>query len=218
MAKLLYMQIADDLMSKIHTGKLTEGEKLSERKLADEYKVSRTVVRESIKLLNEKGYVDTLYGKGSYIRIPDENMLMNRFREAVDVSKVEMGEVLEARPLLECSMTHMIIERITEKDMEMLEELYSEMEQCKDEVEYIELDAKFHLAVSMCAHNRVLSIMTGTLNQLTNRRKFIGNSDSQVKASKEHRIMLDALRERDEEKLLNALHIHIECIRSFIEK
>ncbi len=218
MAKLLYMQIADDLMSKIHTGKLTEGEKLSERKLADEYKVSRTVVRESIKLLNEKGYVDTLYGKGSYIRIPDENMLMNRFREAVDVSKVEMGEVLEARQLLECSMTHMIIERITEKDMEMLEELYSEMEQCKDEVEYIELDAKFHLAVSMCAHNRVLSIMTGTLNQLTNRRKFIGNSDSQVKASKEHRIMLDALRERDEEKLLNALHIHIECIRSFIEK
>lgn len=218
MAKLLYMQIADDLMSKIHTGKLTEGEKLSERKLADEYKVSRTVVRESIKLLNEKGYVDTLYGKGSYIRIPDENMLMNRFREAVDVSKVEMGEVLEARQILECSMTHMIIERITEKDMEMLEELYSEMEQCKDEVEYIELDAKFHLAVSMCAHNRVLSIMTGTLNQLTNRRKFIGNSDSQVKASKEHRIMLDALRERDEEKLLNALHIHIECIRSFIEK
>ena len=218
MAKLLYMQIADDLMSKIHTGKLTEGEKLSERKLADEYKVSRTVVRESIKLLNEKGYVDTLYGKGSYIRIPDENMLMNRFREAVDVSKVEMGEVLEARQLLECSMTHMIIERITEKDMEMLEELYSEMEQCKDEVEYIELDAKFHLAISMCAHNRVLSIMTGTLNQLTNRRKFIGNSDSQVKASKEHRIMLDALRERDEEKLLNALHIHIECIRSFIEK
>lgn len=218
MAKLLYMQIADDLMSKIHTGKLTEGEKLSERKLADDYKVSRTVVRESIKLLNEKGYVDTLYGKGSYIRIPDENMLMNRFREAVDVSKVEMGEVLEARQILECSMTHMIIERITEKDMEMLEELYSEMEQCKDEVEYIELDAKFHLAVSMCAHNRVLSIMTGTLNQLTNRRKFIGNSDSQVKASKEHRIMLDALRERDEEKLLNALHIHIECIRSFIEK
>lgn len=218
MAKLLYMQIADDLMSKIHTGRLTEGEKLSERKLADEYKVSRTVVRESIKLLNEKGYVDTLYGKGSYIRIPDENMLMNRFREAVDVSKVEMGEVLEARQLLECSMTHMIIERITEKDMEMLEEIYSEMEQCKDEVEYIELDAKFHLAVAMCAHNRVLSIMTGTLNQLTNRRKFIGNSDSQVKASKEHRIMLDALRERDEKKLLNALHIHIECIRSFVEK
>ncbi len=218
MAKLLYMQIADDLMSKIHTGKLAEGEKLSERKLAEEYKVSRTVVRESIKLLNEKGYVDTLYGKGSYIRIPDENMLMNRFREAVDVSKVEMTDVLEARELLECSMTRMIIDRITEKDMDMLEELYSEMEQCTDETEYIELDAKFHLAVSMCAHNRVLSIMTGTLNQLTNRRQFIGNSDSQSKASMEHRIMLDALRERDEEKLLNALRIHIECIRSYIGK
>ena len=113
MAKLLYMQIADDLMDKIHRGILQEKEKLSERKLAEKYEVSRTVVREAIKLLNEKGYVDTVYGKGSYICFPDENMLMGRFRDAIDVSKVTPAEVLEARELLECSMSQMIVERIT---------------------------------------------------------------------------------------------------------
>ena len=217
MAQLLYIQIADDITRKIHSGVLTEGEKLSERKLADEYKVSRTVVRESIKLLNEKGYVDTLSGKGSYIRVPDENMLMKRFGEAVDVSKVEMSEVLEARELLECSMTGMIIDRITDKDIEVLEDLCEQMDSCTDELQYIDLDARFHLAVSMCAHNRVLSIMTGTLNRLTNRRRFVGNPDSQVKASGEHRVMLEALRERDEDKLLSALRIHIDCIRSYVD-
>ncbi len=218
MAKLLYMQIAEDLMGQIHNGALTEGKKLSERKLAEEYKVSRTVVREAIKLLNEKGYVETLYGKGSYIRLPDEDMLMRRFREAVDVSKVEATEVLEARELLECTMAHMIVERISEKDMEILEELYHEMECSKSEREFIDLDAKFHLAISMCAHNRVLSIMTGTLNQLTDREEFVGNPDSQEKASREHAVMLEALREHDEEKLLKALQTHIDCIRSYVEK
>ncbi len=218
MAKLLYMQIAEDLMGQIHSGALTEGKKLSERKLAEEYKVSRTVVREAIKLLNEKGYVETLYGKGSYIRLPDEDMLMRRFREAVDVSKVEATEVLEARELLECTMAHMIVERISEKDMEILEELYHEMECSKSEREFIDLDAKFHLAISMCAHNRVLSIMTGTLNQLTDREEFVGNPDSQEKASREHAVMLEALREHDEEKLLKALQTHIDCIRSYVEK
>lgn len=218
MAKLLYMQIAEDLMKQIHSGELTEGKKLSERKLAEEYKVSRTVVREAIKLLNEKGYVETLYGKGSYIRLPDEDMLMRRFREAVDVSKVEATEVLEARELLECTMAHMIVERISEKDMEILEELYQEMQNSKNEREYIDLDAKFHLAISMCAHNRVLSIMTGTLNQLTDREEFVGNPGSQEKASREHAVMLEALREHDEEKLLRALQTHIDCIRSYVEK
>ena len=218
MAKLLYMQIAEDLMNQIHSGGLTEGKKLSERKLAEEYKVSRTVVREAIKLLNEKGYVETLYGKGSYIRLPDEDMLMRRFREAVDVSKVESTEVLEARELLECTMAHLIVERISEKDMEILEELYQDMQNCKSEREYIDLDAKFHLAIAMCAHNRVLSIMTGTLNQLTDREEFVGNPGSQEKASREHAVMLEALREHDEEKLLRALQTHIDCIRSYVEK
>ncbi len=218
MAKLLYMQIAEDLMNQIHSGGLTEGKKLSERKLAEEYKVSRTVVREAIKLLNEKGYVETLYGKGSYIRLPDEDMLMRRFREAVDVSKVESTEVLEARELLECTMAHLIVERIREKDMEILEELYQDMQNCKSEREYIDLDAKFHLAIAMCAHNRVLSIMTGTLNQLTDREEFVGNPGSQEKASREHAVMLEALREHDEEKLLRALQTHIDCIRSYVEK
>ena len=218
MAKLLYMQIAEDLMNQIHSGGLTEGKKLSERKLAEEYKVSRTVVREAIKLLNEKGYVETLYGKGSYIRLPDEDMLMRRFREAVDVSKVESREVLEARELLECTMAHLIVERISEKDMEILEELYQDMQNCKSEREYIDLDAKFHLAIAMCAHNRVLSIMTGTLNQLTDREEFVGNPGSQEKASREHAVMLEALREHDEEKLLRALQTHIDCIRSYVEK
>ena len=218
MAKLLYMQIAEDLMNQIHSGGLTEGKKLSERKLAEEYKVSRTVVREAIKLLNEKGYVETLYGKGSYIRLPDEDMMMRRFREAVDVSKVESTEVLEARELLECTMAHLIVERISEKDMEILEELYQDMQNCKSEREYIDLDAKFHLAIAMCAHNRVLSIMTGTLNQLTDREEFVGNPGSQEKASREHAVMLEALREHDEEKLLRALQTHIDCIRSYVEK
>ena len=64
MSELLYMQVSDSLIKKIQEGILQENMKLSERKLAVEYQVSRTVIREAIKLLNEKGLVRTEYGKG----------------------------------------------------------------------------------------------------------------------------------------------------------
>lgn len=216
MAEMLYMKVAEDLSAKIQAGILMVDEKLSERKLAAEYKVSRTVVREAVKVLNEKGLVHTVYGKGTYVKLPDDKMLIDKFRDALDVSQVEQSEVLEAREMLEISMIPYMIERVNDRDIQVLEELYQEMEKSiEDGPSYVQLDEKFHLACSICTHNRVLSVMTGTLNQLADRREFLTDYSMRKKAYKEHRMIIDALKKKDQELLQEALHRHINCIRSY---
>lgn len=218
MEELLYMQVAEDLTAKIQTGILAIDEKLSERRLAAQYNVSRTVVREAVKVLNEKGLVHTVYGKGTYVNLPDDKMLIGKFRDALDVSQVNQDEVLEARELLESSMISFMFERVNDQDIEVLEELYQKMKECIEDGEaFVRMDEKFHLACSICTHNRVLSVMTGTLNQLANRQEILMDGSMREKANEEHGMIIMALKQKDEELLHKAMKSHINCIRSYAE-
>lgn len=78
MAELLYINLSNEIERQIRTGILQENEKLSERKLAGQYGVSRTVIREALKLLNQKGLVTIKSGKGNYVTIPNEQDMMDR--------------------------------------------------------------------------------------------------------------------------------------------
>lgn len=217
MAELLYMQVADNIIQRIQNGALKVNEKLSERKLATEYQVSRTVIREAIKLLNEKGLVHTIYGKGSYVDIPDDKTLISKFEDAMDMSQVEPEDVVEARELLEIAMSKLILQRVNVRDIQILEELYENMENCiEDGRSYVDFDAKFHLALSICTHNRVLSIMTGTLNNMANRERLLQSSKVRIRANKEHKKIIEALKQKNENELLEAMGMHIRCIRSHI--
>lgn len=217
MAEMLYMKVADNIIERIQNGALQVNAKLSERKLAAEYQVSRTVIREAIKLLNEKGLVHTIYGKGSYVNIPDDKALISKFEDAMDISQVEPEDVVEARELLEIAMSKLILQRVNERDIQVLEELYENMENALgDGKAYVDYDAKFHLAMSICTHNRVLSIMTGTLNNMVNREQLLRSREVRVRANGEHRKIIEALKAQNEEELLEAIGVHIRCIRSHI--
>lgn len=217
MAEMLYMKVADNIIERIQNGALEVNAKLSERKLAAEYEVSRTVIREAIKLLNEKGLVHTIYGKGSYVNIPDDKTLISKFEDAMDISQVEPEDVVEARELLEIAMSKLVLQRVNERDIQVLEELYENMENCLDDGKaYVDYDAKFHLAMSICTHNRVLSIMTGTLNNMVNREQLLKSREVRVRANSEHQKIIEALKAQNENELLDAIGVHIKCIRSHI--
>lgn len=215
MEKMLYLQVADHIIQRIQAGSLKQDDKLSERKLAAEYNVSRAVVRESMKLLNEKGLVHTIYGKGSYVEIPDDKALISKFENVMDISRVHPSDVLEARELLENAMAPWMIERVNDQDLEVLQQLCETMEsQLEDPGAFVDSDAKFHLALSICTHNRVLTIITGTLNNLANREKLLRSEEVRRRANWEHRRIVEALARRDELALLRALQSHIKCIRT----
>ena len=76
MSNYLYTNIVEELEESIRSGKLSEGMKLpSERALAEEYGVSRNVVREAYKIMSEKGIVDIQIGKGAFVCAPKVNVI-----------------------------------------------------------------------------------------------------------------------------------------------
>lgn len=70
--RLVYMLIADDIATKIAAGAYTAEQRLpAEAELAAEYGTARMTVRRAIRELRERGLVETVYGKGSYVLAPD---------------------------------------------------------------------------------------------------------------------------------------------------
>lgn len=219
MSELLCTSIAEEIEKQIRDGILVEKQKLpSERSLAEQYGVSRNVVREALKVLNEKGIVKTFTGRGGYVSTPGQEDLIYKLETAIDYSKINVLDIIEAREAIDMAVAKNVINRINEEQVEQLQFIFLEMEKSlEDSHEYAKWDAQFHLELATISNNEVLKLITTALNNVTDRNIFLGNKGSnsvRANAHKEHKAMLLAITERDSKRLNEAISRHIECIRS----
>lgn len=217
MEELLYVEVSNEIESNIRSGRLKENDKLSERSLAERYGVSRTVVRDALKLLNEKGFVIIKAGKGHYVRLPNEKDLIIRLEKAMDFNEIPMSQIVEAREQLEHAMVDLMITNATAADLKNLSDIFASME---EEIVHAESFAKqdelFHIALLGTAHNEMLQIFIRSLNGMINRTVFLNNLEIRQHAQGEHARMLKALTDSDRELLLIAFDQHIQCIKEHI--
>ncbi len=220
MTELLYNTIAVEIEHKIKSGILSENEKLpSERVLAENYGVSRTVIREALKVLNEKGFVKIMTGRGNYVSIPQEEDLIDKFETAIDNSKINQSDIIEAREIIETAISKRVIRSVTKEDIISLKEIYKEMEDCfYDSESYAKLDARFHLQLAGCTKNNLLKLITATLNNVTDRRLISNNIQVRQNAHKEHLAIIRAIEERNSDKLLEAITQHINCFKEHMQE
>lgn len=213
----LYAQIASELEIKIRNGELLEHEKLpSERRLASRYGVSRSVIREALRVLDEKGIVDIQNCKGVFVKQPDKVDLVNRIEALMETSHVKMEELLEARLMIETAIGKQLIEKITDDHMYQLKALYLKMEYAlQDEKEFSNLDTKFHFQLAEATENQLLVLITMSLNRLSNRRVYLDSSDISVRknAQKEHEEMIKAIETKNLKRYESTIESHLECIR-----
>lgn len=217
MAELLYVQISDNITELIKTGDLKENDKLSERKLAEQYHVSRAVIRDALKLLNEKGLVSTQAGKGSYVNIPNGQELMGKFEQAIDNSCITSETAIEAREIIELSYVHLIAERATDDNVEVLKQILQSMQENVDDlIAFARLDEEFHMTLAACTQNEVLKLFTGTLNSITNRDRLLATKEVRENALKEHERLVESVEEHDAKLLLVYMEKHLKCVRKYV--
>lgn len=215
MLELLYVNVSKQIEQQVQDGTLKENDRLSERRLAEDFGVSRTVIREALKLLNEKGLVEIQYGKGNFVSVPNNTMVMDKFISNIHNSSLKMEDVVEAREILESVMAGYIIDRVNQQDIEELEELVKQMELAMEDTEaYAQLDARFHNRLMECIKNEVLELVMGALNSLTNRSSLYRKLDDRKATHEEHKHILDMLKAYDKEGLIEAVLDHITCARA----
>jgi len=142
-----------------------------EAELADRFHVSRIVVREAMKILEDRGMVEVRAGRGTLTVAPKpdrvKDSLMRLFRDQPIPTFEEMDRLLELREVLEETAASLAAVRASEDDLAEMECALLEMKADGLDVnDTIAADLRFHRAVGRAAHNRYFEIVLDPLTEV----------------------------------------------------
>ncbi|MCD8104927.1 MAG: GntR family transcriptional regulator [Lachnospiraceae bacterium] len=188
------------LRQAILRGEISPGERLMEIHLAQKLGVSRTPVREAIRMLELEGLVTTVPRKGTVV---------------AEITISDLEDVLEVRQALEALAVRLVCKRITKEQLAQMKCLATDFRETlnrDDVVACAEADMKFHDAIYDATGNkRLIQILNNLWEQMYRyRMEYLKDKDSHQILVEEHEEILRALEARDEQKALEATCRHID--------
>jgi DNA-binding GntR family transcriptional regulator len=203
LAEELRLQLADEIVR----GALPPGTPLEETDLAVRFDVSRTPVREAIRLLAASGLVETRPHRGAVVAKPDTQKLIGMF---------------EAMAELEALCAGFAAERMTVAERRGLEAIHEQLRaliQRGDPQFYHEVNEAFHAKIYVGAHNAYLADMTLSTRTRVQpfRRAQFRNLGRLAKSHLEHDRIMQAIFRGDRAGASSAMHAHIIKVRDEYE-
>jgi DNA-binding FadR family transcriptional regulator len=181
-----------------------------ERSLAEQLGVSRTVVREATKRLEQQGMLEIQHGNG--IKVVDR--LHRPLNESLALLLPDVAERLlqlnETRLSIEPDAAALAAERATQPQLEELRRIHSELESAPDSAAAITADLAFHRAITDASGNLIFRLVLESLGDLgrASRKRTIGSIGKQT-AIEHHARVLAAIERRDPAAARKAMHAHI---------
>ena len=208
----------NEIKSDILSGSYKEGDKyLSENEVCDKFKVSRTTVREAMKILQAIGFLELKPGKGAFVAVCDESKLNQTAVYNIFSKEDDFLELSEFRIGIEPTVAKYAAERATEDDVFKIFGILSFFEKaCKNQdiPGMIEADEKFHNCIAACAHNQVYIKVYKHLSEASKecKRNLFSVENNGKAAVFEHKEIANAIAEKDAEKAYKAMEKHITNI------
>lgn len=195
----LHEQVAQRLRQMLVEGHVAPGAKLNERELSEQLKVSRTPLREAIKMLAAEGLVELLPNRGAI---------------AVELSEADILNTFEVMAGLEGQSGELAAQRITESELAEIRAMHYEMMAAytrRDLSNYYRLNAAIHRAVNAAARNPVLTSTYNQVNARLQALRFRSNQDGEKwkRAMQEHEQMIEALSAHDPVAMRTVLVAHL---------
>lgn len=217
--KKQYQEIGQDLRQKIQQGHYAVGSRLPpERNIAENYGVSRTIVREALLMLELEGTVDIRQGSGVYVvRIPAEG----EEQDEELLNEIGPFEVLQARQLVESNIAAFAATMATKSDIENLRRTLEQEQRAIVENDTSgDNDKLFHLLIAGATQNQML---LETTKHIWQRREnsplwqqlhsHIATRGYRLKWLADHQNILAALRRRDVMGSYQAMWQHMENVK-----
>lgn len=198
--------VFEALREAIISGKLKPGQRLMEVQVAEALGVSRTPVREAIRMLELEGFVIMMPRKGAYVS---------------DISIKDIASVFEIRRALEGLAAELAAERASPEHLERLERLLVELADCverEDVNRFVELDTEFHETVYEASRNERLAPILSLLREQIQRfrTRTLSNPGRMRIAYDEHRALVEALADHDAERARQLASDHIESAENLL--
>jgi len=204
--QVLHQEVATRLRQRLVEGLIPPGTKLNERELAEQLNVSRTPLREAIRMLAAEGLVD---------------LLPNRGAQAAMLSPDDVAHTFELIAGLEGQSGELAAARITDAELAEIRALHHEMLAAhirRDLSTYYRLNAQIHRLINAAARNPVLTRTWETVNARLQALRFRSNFDDAKwqRAVQEHEQMVALLAARDGDALRRLLVQHLQNKRDAV--
>ena len=198
--------VFNTLRQAILRGELKPGERLMEIALSQRLGVSRTPVREAIRMLEQEGLVIMIPRKGAQV---------------AEISEKDLKDVLEVRLGLEELAVRIACQRITEEELEELEQAVKEFEEAmkRDDLGALAAaDVKVHEVIYGSTHNkRLVQIISNIREQMYRYRvEYLKDEETRNLLVKEHKEIYEAIKNRDVKRAQEISYQHIENQREAI--
>ncbi len=201
----------------ISSGVLKPGDKLpAERKLAEDFKVGRTHVREALHKLEFYGIIKTLPQSGSVINGLDINTLDGLISDVLNLQDYDFFSLVETRFVLEINAIRLCAERWNDEDMEKLQNAHDNFIKHFDSPARVSHDFAFHRAIAEASHNPVfkamLMIVIPDIMSVYQRDRICAPNTLVIE---EHSQMLVAIKERNGEAAAAIMAQHLQGVVGF---
>ena len=194
----LYEQVAERLRARIMAHTLTPGSWIDEQTLAAEYGISRTPLREAIKVLAAEGLVTMKLRRGAYV---------------TEVSERDLAEVFHLLSLLECDAVGVVASQATDAQLADLVKLHERLEASVGDADaFFAANERFHTELLDIAGNRWRNQMVADLRKVMklNRHNSLLKTGRVTESLQEHRDLMAALAARDAVRTRQCMQDHFK--------
>jgi DNA-binding GntR family transcriptional regulator len=200
--KALPDQIADKLRRDILKGVLAPGQQIKERDHATDLDVSRTPMREAIRILAKEGLI---------LLRPSRSPIV------ADPSFEEISDVIEVLTALELRSGALACHNATDADIARIQAMQDYMDDCQgkiDRIDFFELDMQFHMAIAAASKNPVLAETHSAFVRRLWRARYLSatRKDSSARVKRQHHDIMQAFRDRNRELMCASIGVHLDAL------
>lgn len=216
--KKVYEAVADSIINMMKTGHLRPGDRLdSVEKLAEQFGVGRSAVREALNGLRTIGLVEMRQGEGTFVKHFEPESMKFPVTIGLLMRHEDIRELYEVRKILEAGAAKMAAQKYGKEDLEAIEETLFVMEHAAGNERVAEIaDANFHFSIVRATHNQILIHLMDSISDLLKetiretRRVILYNEKRTQELLVQHRRIYEAIKIRDSENAEKFMYRHLD--------
>lgn len=223
-SKKIYEQVIEQIQEKIFYGEFKNGDKLpSERELSEQMGVSRTSIREALRVLETMGVVESRQGEGNFICSNVNKSLIEPLSLIFKLNNGNWEDVIELRQALELETVKFASKRVTKEEADEMKFIINKMEeeinnQNRNEI-LVNLDQKFHNKIASISKNYLIECLFLTSSNLFEefiddaRRKIVNKYSDERVLLNQHKEIYNAIISNDSNLAYKKMEEHMNLIK-----
>jgi GntR family transcriptional repressor for pyruvate dehydrogenase complex len=214
-------QVVEEIKRAVAGGTIKIGDKLPpERDLALQFGVSRTSIREAVRILSTLGLVKTTQGGGTYVTDLFSENVFSFLGFGSRLSRENYKLLFQARFVLESGCIPFVLDKVNTKDIERLKSIVEDLKNETDIQRLGLLDARFHESLVELAGNPILSSLYQMIYKMLKEgtSKVISYPNGKKLAIRDHYSIIQAIETKSKAKCIRAVEKHLAAAAGLFEK